>query len=789
MDEKRRNVLHDAHRLSPEDPDSLETFGTPQEQGLEVVEKDAQGARKGSDSAVSWYGDFDLAWSNFDSRGGGSTRPEASPASPALAGSQGGPSESDAPQEKKAFAFLDLEPQSETPVGDNGAGPGPPAARAFIDLDFPEADRDEQLEGAIANYFERPLLETFAPSYATDDFFVGSLTEDTEAAAGDMEEAVETSAEVELPAWEDLNRTISDFSVALNTLREQLEGWPELSAQVFEGADEWIKLLEYKLLPHVAGAGCLVISVAGGTNTGKSTVFNRLLREDVSPVRVTAAATRRPVLAGNAARCGQCLDLELLAEFLPRPLENVEELVSDTTPPQTLFVRRTDTLPNHLVLLDIPDVDSIDTAHWEVAENIQAAGDVLIAVLTPEKYKDERVVTFFRRAHAAGRMILPLMNKASPDNNYEVARIQLEDFCNDVELGTPACFVVPYDVSKARDFSANIVALSGEDALREYLELLDATAIKEQVYRVTVNRFASQAAIFLEHTEALVRGLRPVIAEFENRAKLYAHRYDPAPGAEVGGLFHEFVQSKRNRFDRAIGNASRTLVQGVSMLSRTVSKALFRRTALETSDLPPDEKEVRQLHVQAVERFARELATSYYESARSLQKPSGDLILGCLEELDLEEVVAKVVQQTLQAKDISEEFRTHAEGLLEDWWRDHAGKRRVIEALDRILLFAPAGIAGIMAVHTAGVGLPEAMVVAGPIFEQFAARVLEYQFGDAMFDFVSPWCEEQQAAFENALHKHLTEPCLQSLRAVLEPLGGELTAQLRRCQRQCLTAS
>jgi len=94
-----------------------------------------------------------------------------------------------------------------------------------------------------------------------------------------------------------------------------------------------------------------------------------------------------------------------------------------------------------------------------------------------------------------------------------------------------------------------------------------------------------------------------------------------------------------------------------------------------------------------------------------------------------------------------------------------------------------------MSVHTAGIGVPEAMVVAGPVVEQFASRVFEYQFGDAMFDFISPWRQEQQEAFRQALVERLTQPAVERLQAVLDVLEGDAAQEMRRWQQACLNPS
>ena len=131
----------------------------------------------------------------------------------------------------------------------------------------------------------------------------------------------------------------------LTSLESALRPDPILSDAVFDGTREWVNLLRYKLVPHLAGEGCLIAAVAGGTNTGKSTVFNLLQGREVSPVRSTAAATRRPLLAGSPGRVAQCLEGKLVPEFAPAMLDEPDMLLSQKTPPDRLFVVTNPDLP------------------------------------------------------------------------------------------------------------------------------------------------------------------------------------------------------------------------------------------------------------------------------------------------------------------------------------------------------------------------------------------------------------------------------------------------------------
>lgn len=582
-----------------------------------------------------------------------------------------------------------------------------------------------------------------------------------------------------------VGEALSNFERAFEELRVALGADEGVRDAVFEATQEWSDLLTYKLVPHLAGEGCLVAVVAGGTNTGKSTVFNILLGEAVSPVVNTAAATSHPIIAANEQRSAECLESKLVPEFSPRPLEDDGGPMDPELPGDALFVGRVDSLPGHLVVMDTPDVDSIDRRNWEVADHIRAAGDVLIAVVTGEKYKDERVVEFFREALNSGRIVIPLMNKANPDGDFDVARKQLDDFCESVGIEGNR-FVVPHDFNIADDLSRPIASLDGERGLREHLESLDVPAIKERVFSATVLHFAEKAGAFLDDANRTGRALREIVEDFENRTHTYSMRYDAVPGAAVGGLFHEFVQSKRGALRRAIGETSSAFARNVALIGKGVSRAFRRRATLGQADEKAASTPSAQQKL--VGRIAQELAANYIESARNQSAPLGPLLVKSLDALDLDAAVIAVAEQTVSGDSVSDEFRAHANATLDRWWEDHKGKRRILEGLDIMLAIMPAAIAAPISMYTGGVGAPEAVIALGPFVSQFVTRVMEYQFGDAMFDFLSPWKREQQERLEKALNDHISEPALRDARGLLEAFEGEIMDTLRGSQAECLKA-
>lgn len=583
---------------------------------------------------------------------------------------------------------------------------------------------------------------------------------------------------------EHLGDILASFDDALGQFRLALTVDEPLEELVFEDCEDWQNLLQFKLVPHLAGEGCLIAAIAGGTNTGKSTLFNLLLGEWVSPPVMTAAATRHPVLAANGVRAAQCLDGKLVPEFKAQAFDDPDAAVSADYPEETLFVAEIESLPERLVLLDTPDVDSIEQANWDVAENIRAVGDVLVAVLTAEKYRDDRVVEFFKKAKTSGRVVIPVMNKANPAKEFEVARKQLEEFCGDTGIEGP-CFVVAHDFELEDRFDEPIRSLDDDGELRGYLESLDVAAIKEEVFRNTVTHFVEQAGAFVNRAEEVGERLRRVAQEFEGRTKNFASKYDPEPGAEIGGLFHEYVQARRGPVRRTIGTASSAVARGAAAVGRTLLAGFRKRATLDVEEDTPTDDDIRRLHTQQLDRLSRDLATNCIESIGNIREPASHLMEAGFEDLDLDEAVEEIIVETIRSESISEEFRAHARKMLDTWWNDHKGRRRVLEGLDTVLAIMPAAIAAPISIYTGGVGVPEAVVFIGPLAEQFVARVVEYQFGDAMFDFLSPWKEEQQTNFENGLRDHLVGPGLKRLYEMLEVFEGGHLETLKDLLEQC----
>ena len=164
--------------------------------------------------------------------------------------------------------------------------------------------------------------------------------------------------------------------------------------------ENWYALLKQKLVPQLNEKPFLIVALMGGTNTGKSLIFNHLAGESFSAVDHRASGTKHPVCLVPKVEGITSFESILLRHFdtfrcvvwsnAEQPLEPSEE--------NYLFWHEGKNVPERLMLLDTPDFDTDRKANWERAKSVRHIADVLIAILTEQKYNDAVVRRFFREA-------------------------------------------------------------------------------------------------------------------------------------------------------------------------------------------------------------------------------------------------------------------------------------------------------------------------------------------------------------------------------------------------------
>jgi hypothetical protein len=244
-----------------------------------------------------------------------------------------------------------------------------------------------------------------------------------------------------------MSSTLHTFSKTTLQLRDSLRALEQQSSQLelpgLEGR-EWFEILERKLIPQLADQIYLVVAVVGGTNIGKSVIFNHLVNQQTSAISPLASQTKHPVcLVPSGFETRHDLT-KVFQGFQLTPWSSAEDPLR-TDEAHLLFWQECNTLAPNLLVLDTPDIDSDAEVNWERAERIRQSADVLVAVLTQQKYNDAAVKQFFREAAREEKVIITVFNQCQLPEDEEYWPLWLNTFCLETGVHPELVFIAPND--------------------------------------------------------------------------------------------------------------------------------------------------------------------------------------------------------------------------------------------------------------------------------------------------------------------------------------------------------
>lgn len=186
-------------------------------------------------------------------------------------------------------------------------------------------------------------------------------------------------------------------------------------------------------------ASFVLVGLLGGTGVGKSTLMNALAGEAISSVSRERPHTDHVILYRHEE-----------APALPAP-------PPDTLPWQEI-THRADAVRS-ILLCDLPDFDSLLTAHREAVLGFLKNLDLLVWVVSPEKYADQKLYTFLDGVPKARENFTFVLNKAdtlfpgeSPSAGYEaVAKVSARFAGHLKEAGIASPLVLTVSAREALD--------------------------------------------------------------------------------------------------------------------------------------------------------------------------------------------------------------------------------------------------------------------------------------------------------------------------------------------------
>jgi energy-coupling factor transporter ATP-binding protein EcfA2 len=336
----------------------------------------------------------------------------------------------------------------------------------------------------------------------------------------------------------------------------------------------------------------------GGTGTGKSTLFNALCGATVSATGVERPKTGGPIIYLHR------LWAEGVADYFPSPSLTILRAPTATlaaqactgNPDQVIIHEHERASLSHLVLVDTPDLDSLEKCNRQMAEDLYLFADAVLFVSSQEKYADQVPYAFLKRVHHDGKLCFLLINKAEPVLQRPEVLVTLQE--QHLSIAEDRFFLLPYTSREPAEFLRN------QADFQAFAELFKKTLAKaEAPHWLQAERKRSARSISTKIQ--LILG----ILQDEQHAT------------------HEWLEVLENLFQAACRNLLETQYRNVTEDSRRYLQAEIRRAFGKYDLLAKPRRFIRQLLLTPLQLLGwrRSEAKDPYHAALQLLHQKMDL--------------------------------------------------------------------------------------------------------------------------------------------------------------------
>ncbi|QOR48305.1 GTPase domain-containing protein [Trueperella pecoris] len=219
--------------------------------------------------------------------------------------------------------------------------------------------------------------------------------------------------------------------------------------ELVESRSQLLTQLESRILPHLHSDDLPAVIVFGGSSgAGKSTLVNSLVREEVSPASVLRPTTRTPVMLIHPR------DYYKMGRHALSRMGKYEVVT---------------TAIEGIVIVDAPDLDSVDDSNRALSSRLIDAADLWVFVTTASRYGDAVAWDTLQMANMRGVTCAVVLDRV-PAAAMPVVRRDLAHRMEQMGLAESPLFIVP-------DAGAHSGLLPDElvKDLREWLEVVART--------------------------------------------------------------------------------------------------------------------------------------------------------------------------------------------------------------------------------------------------------------------------------------------------------------------------
>lgn len=495
-------------------------------------------------------------------------------------------------------------------------------------------------------------------------------------------------------------RTFSDNVKALCGALERLQPIAARLGVPSPAGEEWYELLTHKLLPQVGAEPLLVVAIVGGTNIGKSVIFNHLTGEEASGVSPLAAGTKHPVCLVPQGFRDRTELARIFEGFELAPWRSSDDPLGETEQ-NFLYWREGENVPPRLLLLDTPDIDSDVEVNWQRADAVRHVADVLVAVLTQQKYNDAAVKQFFRKAVEADKPVIVVFNQCDLQDDRPFWPQWLRTFSSEIGARPEFVYVVPYDRTAARQGCLPFyeVGPAGSEvpeqaeSLREHLAALHFDAIKIRTFRGALERVldADRGA------PAYLASIRAASAQFHlaadalSMAEMARVQWPALPAEVLVDEIRDWWDFRRSGWSRGIHGFYRTVGRAASWPVRAAWEAV---SGPRRDPIVSFQRQERAAIVLAVEKLIDELDRLAHVGNDTLRPRLRALLGGDARRRLLETVQA--AHDRLPPVD--DDYREFVKSELDAWSSENPRAIHFLRSLDHVAAVARPAITVSLAV-------------------------------------------------------------------------------------------
>jgi len=303
---------------------------------------------------------------------------------------------------------------------------------------------------------------------------------------------------------------------------------------------------------------------AGGTGTGKSTLFNAFCGKSLSETGV-----ERPKTFGPIAYAHQDSPIQ---KGFPFPSWEIEQQTAQNPGEGPAAGRAGHILVlehdredwSDILVVDTPDLDSVEAENRQITEDLYLLSDVVVFVTSQEKYADEVPYQFLTRVVAEEKPYFLLINKTQDPLTREEVALALKT--QGIVLKQDRVWLIPYtgghpaqslsEEAAFSDFVRSVLeqlAAEGMKALRWSQRLRRAEDLEERVGRLAelLEDESHSAREWLKELEGLYKDIcldlvRAEKRRFKEESREYLRR-------EIRKLFSKYdLLAKPRRYIREI---------------------------------------------------------------------------------------------------------------------------------------------------------------------------------------------------------------------------------------------